>query len=95
MFKNFLRKLRRPRFEIVADTETELVIRDTGNRDIHPGVSELPGSVVESLSASLHGRRLELLESDGTRTWIVVRHGRFSGFAMSDPFHRRGFRVVP
>ena len=70
-----------PNFVITEDTEDRLVIRDTGPWDTYPTVTNAVERVVEILAPVLSGRRLEYYDSEGVLDQIIVRDGKFGGFA--------------
>jgi hypothetical protein len=47
---------------------------------------------VEELAPILNGRRLEYIDSDGRRDQLLVKDGKFAGFA---PCPRRGRNELP
>ena len=73
--------MNRPNFIIESETEDCLLIRDIGPWDHHPSVTNAAEEVVEELAPHLHGRRLEYIDSDGQRDQLLVRDGKFAGFA--------------
>lgn len=78
--------MRNPNFEIVeAESSDEcLVIRDVGPWDKHPTVTNNPESVVELLISGgvlQTGQRLEYYDSEGRRDQLLVKDGKFAGFA--------------
>lgn len=73
--------MRIPCFEIVEQAEDCVVIRDVGPWDRHPTVTNAAEEVVAALAPMLRGRRLEYYDSEGNRDQLLVRDGRFAGFA--------------
>lgn len=72
---------RRANYEILEDGPDVLLIRDLGPWDVYPTVTNAAEEVVAELAGRLNGRRLEYIDSDGQRDQLVVRDGRFVGFA--------------
>jgi hypothetical protein len=69
------------RYRVVDETEKQLVIRDLGHLDNHPTVTNDAANVVKELAARLMDRRLLYFDSDGSLSELLVREGRFVGFA--------------
>jgi hypothetical protein len=72
---------RSPRFEIIEETSDMVLIRDLGPWDKHLTVTNGAEEVVEILVPMLQGRRLEYLDSEGDRARLLVKDGKFLGFA--------------
>lgn len=72
---------RHANFEMVRSNAQSVVIRDVGPWDRHPTVTNDAESVVAALADSLNGRRLFYFDSDEQLDEILVRDGRFAGFA--------------
>jgi hypothetical protein len=73
--------MRHANFELVRDQNYYLVIRDLGPWDKHPTVTNDAEWVVEQCAPLLRGRRLLYYDSMGNLDELVVREGRFVGFA--------------
>jgi len=78
--------MRSANFTIVhrESTPDRLVIRDEGPWDRHPTVTNDAENVVASLVADGYlppGRKLLYYDSDGRLDQLLVRDGRFAGFA--------------
>ena len=73
--------MRTPNYEIVEETEELIVIRDLGPWDCFPTITNGAEEVVESLALLLKGRRLEYYDSEGNRDQLLVKDGKFAGFA--------------
>lgn len=71
----------KPNYMIVESTPDCLVIRDLGPWDRHMTVTNGAEDVVVALAYLLRGGRLEYYDSEGRRDRILVRDGRFAGFA--------------
>jgi len=72
--------MRTPRFEIVSETCSVVLIRDLGPHDIYPTITNGAEAVVAALFPILCGRRLEYIDSEGERAELVVREGKFAGY---------------
>lgn len=70
-----------PHYMIVENTTDYVLIRDLGPWDRHMTVTNGAEEVVAELAHLLRGRRLEYIDSEGRRDQILVREGRFAGFA--------------
>lgn len=68
-------------FLIVESGPDVLLIRDVGPWEHRKTITNDAESVVERLRDDVAGRRLEYLDSRGERHQIVIRDGRFDGFA--------------
>ena len=73
--------MNKPNFIIESETDDCLLIRDIGPWNRHPTVTNAAEEVVEQLAPRLHGRRLEYIDSDGQRDQLLVKNGKFAGFA--------------
>lgn len=73
--------MQRAKYTVVADNEKEVIIRDEGPWDAHLTVTNDAEAVVAALAPSLRGRRLLYVDSDGDMDELVVRDGKFVGFA--------------
>lgn len=69
------------RYEIVQETLDCVLIRDIGPWDRHLSVTNDAENVVAELAPMLRGRRLEYFDSEGERDQLLVRDGKFAGFA--------------
>jgi len=73
--------MREARFVIKLETKEMVLIKDIGPWDTHPTVTNDAERVVEYLAPMLNGRRLECIDSEGDRDELVVKDGKFAGFA--------------
>ena len=73
----------KPNYSIIEETDDCVVIRDLGPWNRHLTVTNGAEEVVAELAPRLRGRRLEYYDSDGNRDQLLVRDGRFAGFAPS------------
>ena len=71
----------RSRYRVCQETADCLCIEDLGPWDQHQTVTNDAENVVADLADKLNGRRLEYYDSEGRRDQLLVRHGRFAGFA--------------
>jgi len=80
--------MRRANYEILKDEPDMLLIRDIGPWTEHPTVTNDAEGVVEDLAKQGRmpaGRRLVYYDSEGELDEILVKDGKFVGFA---PFRR-------
>lgn len=68
-------------FEVVETTESHILIRDVGPWDQFPTITNAAEDVVSSLLPVLTGRRLYYFDSEGDLGELVVKFGKFAGFA--------------
>lgn len=73
--------MRTPNYEIVSEDQECVVIRDIGPWDQCPTVTNAAEEVVKQLEPILKGRRLEYYDSEGQRDQLLIKDGRFAGFA--------------
>lgn len=71
---------RHARFDIIESRDAVL-IRDLGPWDKHLTVTNDAEWVVEHLASMLEGRRLFYIDSSGAKDELVVKDGKFAGFA--------------
>ena len=72
---------RKPNYEIIEQTSEYVLIEDLGPWDQHLTITNGAEQVVEELAPILNGRRLEYIDSDGRRDQLLVKDGKFAGFA--------------
>jgi hypothetical protein len=72
-------------FTIEKVTDGYIAIRDLGPWDRHMSVTNDAEGVVERLASRLGNRRLFYYDSGGRLDELVVRDGRFVGFAPGGP----------
>lgn len=77
--------MNKPRYEIVEETDVCVVIRDMGPWDRHHTVTNGAEDVVAELASRVGGRRLEYYDSEGRRDQLLIRDGKFAGFACAEP----------
>ncbi len=70
----------RANYVTLYDGPKVLLIKDVGPWDRYPTITNDAEAVVEELLPVLRGRRLEYVDSDGSRDRLVVEGGRFSRF---------------
>jgi hypothetical protein len=68
-------------YKIIVDAPGFMIILDIGPWDQYLSVTNAAESVVCELNQQLAGRRLEYIDSDGERSELLVRDGKFAGFA--------------
>ena len=73
--------MRTPRFTVVKETKTCLLIQDLGPWNAYPTITNGAEEVVQLLAPRLLDRRLEYLDSEGNRDQLLVVDGQFAGFA--------------
>jgi hypothetical protein len=73
--------MRHANFDVVYDGATTLVIRDLGPWDRWPTITNDAEWVVEQVAPGLRGRRLLYFDSYECLDELLVREGRFVGFA--------------
>ena len=73
--------MRTPNYDIVEITDELIVIADLGPWDCFPTVTNAAEEVVKRLAPILRGRRLEYYDSEGERSQLLVKDGKFAGFA--------------
>lgn len=74
---------RRPRYEVIDVTDECMLIRDLSPWFSYPTVTSAAEIVVAELAPLLGKRRLEYVDSSGNKAEIVIKRGRFAGFATS------------
>jgi hypothetical protein len=72
---------RNPRYSIVTQSNEFLLIQDVGPWDKHLTVTNGAEIVVEELAPVLNGRKLLYIDSEGNRDQLLVKDGKFAGFA--------------
>ena len=77
--------MNRARYELVREDREGVLIRDLGPWSKHPTVTNAAEQVVAELLPTLRGRRLYYFDSNGELDELVVRDGRFAGFAPGGP----------
>ena len=73
--------MRKANYDIVEQTDELVCIRDVGPWDQFMSVTNAAEEVVKELAHILKGRRLEYFDSDNNRDQLLVKDGRFAGFA--------------
>ena len=68
-------------YQFVEDNPVCLCIEDIGPWDQHPTVTNDVEHVVAELAPRLRGRRLEYIDSENSRDILLVKDGKFAGFA--------------
>lgn len=73
--------MRHANWRVIRDTAEQLVIEDLGPWNEHPTVTNDAEWVVSQVAGSLRGRVLLYFDSLGNLDQLLVRNGRFAGFA--------------
>lgn len=68
-------------YKIIEETKDYILIKDIGPWDRYMTITNAAEEVVTELASTLAGRRLEYIDSEGRRDQLLVRNGRFAGFA--------------
>jgi hypothetical protein len=75
----------RANYQLVDSTPEVVLIRDIGPWDKFKTITNAAEQVVSELAPILAGRRLEYYDSSGDRAELLVRDGKFAGYA---PFQK-------
>ena len=70
-----------PRYNIIRESPTEVLIMDIGPWTQFPTVTNRAEQVVEELFPRLRGRRLYYVDSEGIVGELLIKDGKFAGFA--------------
>jgi hypothetical protein len=73
--------MRHANYSIVGSFPDRLIVRDDGPWDKHPTITNDAEHVVSELSSHLDGRMLLYVDSEGRTDQLLVKDGRFAGFA--------------
>lgn len=73
--------MKHPNYTIDGMDEEVVLLRDLGPWDKHPSITNAAEAVVLEMVPVLKGRRLEYIDSDGRRDQLLVKDGKFAGFA--------------
>lgn len=73
--------MKRAQYEVVRDMPDHMTIRDLGPWDQFPTVTNDAENVVLDLADLLGNRRLLYIDSEGKLDELLVKDGRFAGFA--------------
>jgi hypothetical protein len=68
-------------FHIIGNNPDQLIISDVGPWDRHLTITNDAEYVVEQVAHLLHGRSLFYIDSEGTMDQLLVKDGKFAGFA--------------
>lgn len=68
-------------FAILRDNDEELVLHDVGPWDEYRTITNDIIAVVAHLAPELRGRRLLYYDSENDLTCVLVKDGKFAGFA--------------
>lgn len=69
------------RYSVIKETSEAITIRDDGPWERHPTITNDAEWVVAQVAPSLQGRRLFYIDSEGETDELMVRAGKFAGFA--------------
>ncbi len=72
--------MRKAQWELIEQTTAYVLIRDVGPWTEHLTVTNDAERVVQELLPSLHGRRLEYIDSEGNRAVLRIVNDQFAGF---------------
>ncbi len=72
---------RSPNFDVVDENEERVLIKDLGPWDQFPTITNNAEKTVEIMVPVLRGRRLHYLDSEGNEDQLLVKDGKFAGFA--------------
>ncbi len=68
-------------YKILEEAEDHILIKDIGPWDKHPTVTNAAEEVVTEMLPLLGERRLDYIDSEGERATLLIKHGKFAGFA--------------
>jgi len=69
------------KYEVVSVTSESVVIKDLGPWTIHLTITNDAEGIVEEMVPYLHGRRLYYIDTDGEMDELLIKDGKFVGFA--------------
>jgi len=70
----------RAQFILLSNTPDHIRIKDVGDHENVPTITNDAEAVVDYYAARLRGRALEYIDSDGCRNTLKVKAGKFDGF---------------
>lgn len=73
--------MKTPNFKIIRYTNKYILIQDIGPWDKFPTVTNGAEKVVDMMLEILDGRRLFYIDSDNVTSELVIKDGKFDGFA--------------
>lgn len=68
-------------YQIVESSSDMVLIRNVGPLDKYMTVTNAAEQVVAEMILTLADRRLEYIDSEGERAQLLVKGGKFAGFA--------------
>ncbi len=68
-------------YKILEETPDHILIQDIGPWDKFKTVTNAAEEVVTEMLPLLGDRRLDYIDSEGERATLVIRRGKFTGFA--------------
>ena len=75
---------RHANYHIESETDRYIILRDDGPWDRFMTITNAAEDVIVELKYMLSGRRVFYYDSEGELTELVVKDGRFAGFAYAD-----------
>lgn len=72
--------MRRAQYTVDMDGSESITLRDIGPWDKHPTITNDAEQVAADMIPTLQGRRLFYWDSDGNRTELLIKDGKFAGF---------------
>ena len=72
---------RHPNYLIVEDTPDVLCLKDLGPWSAHLTITNGAEMIVEELAGRVGTRHLEYYDSSGDRDRLLIKNGKFAGFA--------------
>lgn len=73
--------MREVNFEIIEQNDEMILLRDLGPWDKYMTITNGAEQVVDKIAPMLNSRSLEYIDSEGNRDQILVKNGKFAGFA--------------
>ena len=77
--------MRKANYMITDQTNEAVTIMDLGPWDKHPTITNSAEGIVAELVGHLRGRRLFYYDSDNRLDEILIKDGKFAGFAPVEP----------
>lgn len=79
-----------PNYRQLTESEVAVLLEDAGPWDQHPTITNAAEQVVKEMFPKLAGRRLLYFDSEGRLTELLVKDGKFAGFAHPEPANKGG-----
>ena len=77
--------MRKANYRIMNQTDKVVTIEDVGPWQTYPTITNAAEEVVAELVGHLRGRRLFYYDSDNRLDEILIKDGKFAGFAPVEP----------